>query len=50
MKKRKGKMRFNPDKAFRNFTILTTIITAGIFIYKISTCGIAWMSTTRIFG
>ena len=50
MKKRKGKMRFNPDKAFRNFTILITIITTGIFIYKISTCGISWLSTIGYFG
>ena len=38
MKKRK--MRFNPDKAFRNLVILANIITIGLFIYKIATCGI----------
>lgn len=48
MKKRK--MRFNPDKAFRNSVILANIITIGLFIYKIATNGIAWMSTTGLLG
>ena len=48
MKKRK--MRFNPDKAFRNFTILASVIIVGIVIYKIATNGIAWMSTIGYFG
>ena len=48
MKKRK--MRFNPDKAFRNFVILASVLTTGILIYKIATNGIAWMSTTGLLG
>lgn len=48
MKKRK--MRFNPDKAFRNFTILASVLTIGILIYKIATNGIAWISTTGLLG
>lgn len=48
MKKRK--MRFNPDKAFRNFVILSSVLTIGILIYKIATNGIAWMSTIGYFG
>lgn len=48
MKKRK--MRFNPDKAFRNFTILASVLTTGILIYKIATNGIAWMSTCHYLG
>lgn len=48
MKKRK--MRFNPDKAFRNFVILASILTIGILIYKIATNGIAWLSTIGYFG
>lgn len=48
MKKRK--MRFNPDKAFRNFVILANVITIGFVIYKIATNGIAWMSTIGYFG
>jgi len=48
MKKRK--MRFNPDKAFRNFVILANVFTIGFVVYKIATCGIAWISTTGLLG
>lgn len=48
MKKRK--MRFNPDKAFRNFVILANVITIGFVIYKIATCGISFISTIGYFG
>lgn len=48
MKKRK--MRFNPDKAFRNFMILSTIGTVSYLIYKIVTCGISFISTTGLLG
>lgn len=48
MKKRK--MRFNPDRAFRNFAIFTTGLTIGILIYKIAINGIAWISTIGYFG
>ena len=48
MKKRK--MRFNPDKAFRNFVILSSAITIGFIVYKIATNGIAWISTTGLLG
>ena len=48
MKKRK--MRFNPDKAFRNFVILANVITIGFVIYKVVTNGIAWISTTGLLG
>jgi len=48
MKKRK--MRFNPDKAFRNFTILASVLTIGFLIYKIATCGISFISTIGYFG
>lgn len=50
MKTKKRKMKFNPDKAFRNFTILASVLTIGILIYKIATNGIAWMSTIGYFG
>ncbi len=46
---RKKKIRFNSDKAFRNFIILSTIITMGLLIYKIATNGISFISTIRIF-
>lgn len=48
MKKRK--MRFNSDKAFRNFTILASVLTIGFLIYKIATCGIGFISTIGYFG
>lgn len=48
MKKRK--MRFNSDKAFRNFAIFTTGLTIGFLIYKIATCGISFISTIGYFG
>lgn len=48
MKKRK--MRFNSDKAFRNFVILANIITIGFVIYKVATCGISFISTIGYFG
>ncbi len=44
------KYRFNSDKLFRNFTILSAIVTTGILVYKIATCGIAWVSTIGYFG
>lgn len=48
MKKRK--MRFNPDKAFRNFVILANVITIAVVVTKIATNGIAWLSTIGYFG
>lgn len=48
MKKRK--MRFNSDKAFRNFVILANVITIGFVIYKIATCGISFISTIGYLG
>ena len=48
MKKRK--MRFNPDKAFRNFVILASVLTIAFLIYKIATNGVAWISTTGLLG
>lgn len=44
------KYRFNKDKAFRNFVILSNVITIGLIIHKIATCGIAWISTIGYFG
>lgn len=49
-KNKKRKMKFNSDKAFRNFVIAITIITTGILIYKIATTGIGFMSTIGYFG
>ena len=43
------KYRFNEEKFLKNFAIFSTGLTIGILIYKIATCGIAWISTIRIF-
>lgn len=50
MKKDKKKMKFNSDKAFRNFAIFTTGLTLGILIYKIATNGVSFLSTIGYFG
>lgn len=44
------KYRFNEEKFLKNFTIFATGLTLGILVYKIATCGIAWMSTIGYFG
>ena len=50
MKTKKRKMKFNPDKAFRNLVILANVIIVGIVIYKIATNGINFLSTIGYFG
>lgn len=49
-KNKKRKMKFNPDKAFRNFMILANIGTISFLIYKIATNGISFISTIGYFG
>lgn len=49
MKKNKKKLKFNPDKAFRNFSIVMGIVTITIVITKISTNGISFLSTIGYF-
>lgn len=44
------KYRFNEDKFLRNITILGNVVTVGILVYKVATCGIAWISTIGYFG
>lgn len=46
---KKQKYRLNSDKLFRNFVVMSTVITTGVLIVKIANCGLAWMSTIRIF-
>ncbi len=50
MKKNKKKMKFNSDKAFRNFAIVIGIVTTAIVITKIATNGIGFLSTIGYFG
>lgn len=42
------KYRLNKYKLFRNFIVLSNVITIGIVIHKIATCGISFISTIRI--
>jgi len=44
------KYRLNEDKLLRNVCILSTVISVGAFVYKVATCGIAWVSTCGYFG
>lgn len=44
------KYRLNEDKLLRNVCILSTVISAGVLIYKIVTHGISFMSTIGYFG
>lgn len=50
MKKSKKKLKFNSDKAFRNFAIVMGIVTIVILITKIGTNGIGFLSTIGYFG
>jgi hypothetical protein len=44
------KYRLNQEKLLRNVGILAGIISASIFVYKVWTCGIAWISTIGYLG
>ena len=44
------KYRLNEDKLLRNVCILSTVISLGVLVYKVATCGIAWISTIGYFG
>jgi len=44
------KYRLNEDKLLRNVWILSTVISLGVLVYKVATCGIAWVSTIGYFG
>lgn len=50
MKTKKTKYRFNSDKLFRNFVVVTTIATTVNLIVTIAEKGISWMSTIGYFG
>lgn len=44
------KYRLNEDKLLRNVFILSTVVTIGIVVYKVATCGISFFSTIGYFG
>lgn len=44
------KYRFNEEKFLKNVTIFSTGLTIGILVYKVASCGIAWISTIGYLG
>lgn len=44
------KYKFNEEKFLRNIAIFSSGLSIGMLVYKIATCGIAWISTTGLFG
>jgi len=44
------KYRLNEDKLLRNIAIFSSGLAIGMLVYKIATCGIAWISTCGYFG
>ena len=42
------KYKFNEEKFLRNFVIFSSGLSIGILVYKVASCGIAWISTIRI--
>lgn len=44
------KYKFNEEKFLRNFAIFSSGLAIGMLVYKIATCGIAWISTCGYFG
>lgn len=44
------KYRLNEEKLLRNVWVLSTVVLVGLLVYKVATCGIAWISTIGYFG
>ena len=44
------KYRLNEDKLLRNIFILSTVVTVGLIVYKVATCGVSFFSTIGYFG
>ena len=44
------KYKFNEDKFLRNIAIISGLGAGIALIVKIANCGIAWLSTTGLFG
>lgn len=42
------KYRFNEDKLLRNIVVVSSIMSIGMLVYKVATCGISFISTIRI--
>lgn len=44
------KYRLNEEKLLRNILIILNLITIGLVVHRIATCGLAWISTCGYFG
>ena len=44
------KYRLNKDKLLRNIVVVSSIMSIGMLVYKVATCGVAWISTIGYFG
>ena len=44
------KYRFNEEKLLRNIVVISSIMSIGMLVYKVATCGVAWISTCGYFG
>ena len=44
------KYRLNEDKLLRNIVVVSSIMSLGMLVYKVATCGVAWISTCGYFG
>lgn len=44
------KYRFNEEKLLRNIVVVSSIMSLGMLVYKVASCGIAWISTIGYFG
>ncbi len=42
--------KFNEEKFLRNIAIFSSGLSIGILVYKVASCGIAWISTIGYFG
>lgn len=44
------KYKLNEDKLLRNIVVVSSIMSIGMLVYKVATCGVAWISTCGYFG
>jgi hypothetical protein len=42
--------KINKDKMFRNFVVLSTVLSSVVLVHRIMNEGISWLSTTGLLG
>lgn len=42
--------KINKDKIFRNFVVLSTVLSSIALVHRIMNEGISWISTTNLLG